>query len=84
MKIIINRSFHKTIQLKQFEPIKSHCGVSLEYEGESVEGRGVELSKVLDIFCQSEVEKTLAPFKDVDHKKSADVGREGAEHDSGN
>lgn len=71
MKIKIQRSFSKRIQLKQFEPIESTCEAQWEFESldQSFDSRWHDLktrSEVLDKFCREEVEKTLAKFKPLD------------------
>lgn len=69
MTIKITRSFSKKIQLKQFEPIESFCSAESEIEilkdGDSFM-LVHETSKILDGFCQKEVEKTLAKFNETE------------------
>ena len=74
----ITRSFSKKIQLKQYEPIEFFCGA--ESEVEKIED--IELtSRMLDKFCQDEVEKSLNKFRQIDTKKVEDVAKDEAELD---
>ncbi|HKQ06148.1 MAG TPA: hypothetical protein VJ464_13515 [Blastocatellia bacterium] len=72
MKIKIQRSFSKRVQLKQFEPIESSCAIETEFEiadGKSSDEKKaiVELnSRTIDTLCREEVEKTLNQFKSID------------------
>lgn len=70
MKITITRSFRQVKQLHAFEPIESICEVSAEIETtdypliplhkiDEVQGTAEEL----DIFCRTQVLKTLAEIR---------------------
>lgn len=99
MKVEISRSFSKKIQLKQFEPIDSFCGIKIEYENGlgnytlDTLASGITAEKyagVLDKFCRDEVEKTLAiirPSLKAERGKSKaekkDEARTSAEFDAG-
>ena len=83
-KIEIGRAFSKKIQLNRYEPIEFFCSAKAEVELEPREfqaQRGA-ISSDLDGFVQSEVEKSAAKFKKIDHEKSKDVGEETAALDS--
>lgn len=92
MKIKISRSFSQKKQIAQYEPIESFCGAEAEVEvvdlGNAAGISGlVAVSTELDRICRAEVEKTLksvaASLKEVDRKKSKDVGRNSAELEVG-
>lgn len=67
MKIKIQRSFSKRVQLRQFEPIEASCTVEAETELETLaDQEAADVSLVLEKFCREEVEKTLNQFKAID------------------
>ena len=84
MKIEISRSFSRKLQVKQYEPIEMFCSAKMEIENDKVVSGEIMIgaSEQLDRFCQSEVEKSAARFKEIDTKKSKDVGQETAELDA--
>jgi len=61
MKITITRSFERTRQIADFVPIKAYCEVTAEHDEGAISL--TELSRKLDDFCQSEVEKTLMGYR---------------------
>jgi len=65
MKITIKRYFERTRQIADFVPIKSACEATMEIElGDPENGldQAREFSQTLDLFVQSEVEKTLMGY----------------------
>ena len=68
MIIKITRSFERTRQIADFVPVKAYCEASEDFdissvpEGTSSEDVMAAVAKVLDEFCQSEVEKTLMGY----------------------
>jgi hypothetical protein len=95
MKITVTRSFSKKVQLKQFEPVDSFCGATIEFDSGDDVGISVTdkakmeaVSTLLDTLCRAEVETTLAKIRGPKEQgKSPTERREdakaSAEHDAG-
>jgi hypothetical protein len=61
----VSRSFSKKVQLAPFEPINVFCGVEQEAElGDDM----TFISELLDRFCRTEVEKTMAEISRIKEK----------------
>lgn len=76
--IIVNRSFQKTIQVKQFEPIKLMCSATQEVAEEDF----VKTSEKLQRLCEQEVEKDAERLKkknecDLCHAVNIETDKDG-------
>lgn len=82
MKIEIARSFSRKIQVKQYEPIEFFCSAKAEIErpgGTIQDPVMIACAEELDRFVQNEVEKSANKFRQIDTKKSKDIGKEDTE-----
>lgn len=85
MNIRISRSFSKKLQIRPYEPIEFECAAELECKvlnGEEAMKLFPEYSKYLDSLVQGEVGISAAKFTMIDKKKSRDVSKDSAEHDT--
>lgn len=83
MHIKVTRAFSATKQIKQYEPIDSFCEVAVEFDSddnavvEEIAKNMILQSEKLDLFCRTEVRKTIesvmAQQEKLNNKKNRKV-----------
>jgi len=70
-RIVVQRSFSKTKQVADFEPIRAECSVQAEYDATEIDDQKIiSISGHLDNLVRQEVERTIeSEMKKVEQKK---------------